>query len=323
MTNLSTRQQQILALVDEKGFVTIEALADSFGVSAQTIRREIIALDKISMLQRFHGGAGRAADTDKLRLGHEYKALHDNDEKDLIARHAMTHISNGDTLYIDVGTTMETVATHLNGLEQLTVLTNSMLVAIKLDHTRHSVHVLGGEVAGQDGSLVGEQVVLQLRDLRLDHALIGCSAIEPDGSVMDFDKRKIAIKQAARSVSRHSYLLASNRKFERTAFARICHRDDFDEVISGSSVLALTGCNGLLTSLLALTWCCDPSMLGCPKVSTISPKRRSAPRFLLSDVMEQKIAQRLMAVAFRFKSCRYMTAGAARGFKAGLFFFIL
>lgn len=232
MDGLSERQQQILERVDQAGFVTIEALAESFGVSAQTIRREIIALDNKGILQRFHGGAGRASGTDKLRLGHEYKSHYERDEKDLIARQAARLIHSGDSLYIDVGTTMEIAAEKINEIEQLTILTNSMLVAAKFNHGRHLVHVLGGEVAGHDGSLVGEQAVLQLCDVRLDHALIGCSAIEPAGNVMDFDQRKIAIKQAARSVAKQSYLLATHRKFGRSAFARICHVDDFDQLIT-------------------------------------------------------------------------------------------
>ncbi|WP_373237483.1 DeoR/GlpR family DNA-binding transcription regulator [Cohaesibacter celericrescens] len=243
MDALSPRQQQILELVDRVGFVTIEALAESFKVSAQTIRREIITLDSKGILQRFHGGAGRANGTDKLRLGHEYKSQQEHLEKEIIAKQVTQHIASGDTLYIDVGTTMERVAQELNKFDQLTILTNSILVATKFDHARHSVNVLGGEIAGQDGSLVGEQAVQQLRNLRLDHALIGCSAIEPDGSVMDFDQRKIAIKQAAKSVSRHSYLLASQHKFGRTAFARICHMDEFTTVISntGKGIITATG----------------------------------------------------------------------------------
>ncbi|WP_319567478.1 DeoR/GlpR family DNA-binding transcription regulator [Cohaesibacter marisflavi] len=232
MDTLSKRQQDILTLVGESGFVTIEALADSFGVSAQTIRREIIAMDNAGLLQRFHGGAGRAEGTSTLRLGHNYKAHQNREEKDLIAQKVADLVAPGSSLYIDVGTTMEAAAIRLNKLASLTILTNSMRVAANFDHTRHAVHVLGGVMAGQDGSLVGEQAVLNLRDVRLDYALIGCSGIETSGSVMDFDQRKIAIKQAALGVARHSYLLATAGKFERSAFARICHRDDVEAVIS-------------------------------------------------------------------------------------------
>lgn len=232
METLTGRQQDILALVGETGFVTIEALADSFGVSAQTIRREIIALDKAGLLQRFHGGAGRAEGTNTLRLGHHYKAQMDREEKDHIATKVASLIKPGSSLYMDVGTTMEAAALALNRLDNLTILTNSMRVAAQFDPGHHSVHVLGGEVAGQDGSLVGEQAVLHVRDLRLDYALIGCSGIEPNGNVMDFDRRKIAIKQAALSVCRHGYLLATSAKFSHSAFARICHTDDLDAVIT-------------------------------------------------------------------------------------------
>lgn len=228
---LTDRQREIVEMVESQGFVTIEQLADGFDVSAQTVRRDIIALDAMGMLQRFHGGAGIGGSA-AVRLGHGQKRLVAQDAKREMAAAAAQLVSPGVCLYIDVGTTTEAAAVELNACEGLTVFTNSFHVAAVFDPGCHDVHVLGGTVAGKDGSMVGETIVTQLLDLRLDLAMIGCSGIEADGSVMDFDPRKIAVKQAAMRVANRTCLLATKDKFGRTARARFANLTDFDDVIS-------------------------------------------------------------------------------------------
>lgn len=228
---LSERQGAILLAIEANGFVTIERLADQFGVSAQTIRRDVIAMDAEGLVQRFHGGAGARGDERTLRLGHEHKRSVAAGEKKRIAAKAAALVPDGSALFIDVGTTMEALAAALDEKNRLDVFTNSTLVAMAFNPTRHNVHVLGGRLAGQDGSLTGEEVVLALRALRLDIALIGCSGIEPEGRVMDFDLSKIAIKRSALECARVSMLLAADAKFGKSARAEIAPLSAFDHVV--------------------------------------------------------------------------------------------
>lgn len=230
---LTPRQRRILEAVEGRGFVTIERLAESFDVSAQTVRRDIIALDAAGLIQRFHGGAGIGGESSTVRLGHGRKRSLAQEAKRAIARSAAQLVPEGAAVFMDVGTTAEALAVELNAVaKQLTVFTNSLHVADAFRPDRHEVHVLGGVLAGSDGSLVGEETVAQVLDLRLDAAFIGCSGIEADGSVMDFDRRKIAIKRAAMRVSAERYLLAAENKFGRTARARVALLADFTRVIS-------------------------------------------------------------------------------------------
>lgn len=229
---LTERQRKILAAVEAQGFVTIEGLADAFQVSAQTVRRDIIALDAARLLQRFHGGAGIGADNTAVRLGHHHKRTIAADAKQAIAHKAAAIVPAGASVFLDVGTTVEAAAAALNRTDGLTVFTNSMNAAAMFDPQAHDVHVLGGQLGGGDGSLVGETVVTALVELRLDYALIGCSGIEDGGAVMDFDMRKIAVKKAAMRAARHRCLLAAADKFGRSARAVIAMTRDFDHIVS-------------------------------------------------------------------------------------------
>ncbi len=229
---LTDRQRQILDAVATHGFVTIEALARSFTVSTQTVRRDIIALSAANLLQRFHGGAGIGTEAPAVRLAHGYKQTLAAQAKRMIGRKAAALVPPGASVFLDVGTTIEAAAEALGALKGLTVFTNSLRAATLFSHDRHTVHVLGGQLAGLDGSLVGEAAVKILLGLRTDFAMIGCSGIEPGGAVMDFDLRKIAIKQAALQTARQKCLLVTRNKLGRSALAQIATRDDFDHILS-------------------------------------------------------------------------------------------
>jgi DeoR family glycerol-3-phosphate regulon repressor len=233
---LTERQARILALAERQGFVTIETLAEDFGVSAQTVRRDIIALDKAGLLQRFHGGAGSnggaSGGGESLRLDHERKRALQVEAKRLIAARAAAQVPDGAAVFLDVGTTVEAAAEALNAKQRLLVFTTSLHAALRFEHERHEVHVIGGRLSGKDGSLTGEGPIATLAGLRLDVALIGCSAIEEGGRAMDFDLGKIAVKRAAIQAAGRSLLLATRSKFGRTARAEIAPRSAFAEIVT-------------------------------------------------------------------------------------------
>ena len=231
-TPLTERQAVILDRVAQTGFVRIEALAAEFGVSAQTVRRDIIALSDTGRLQRFHGGAGPADGTEAARLDHRAKRDIARPEKRLVAQRAAAEVPDGATLFLDVGTTIEACADALARRPGFCIFTNSMRAAMAFDPGEHAVHVLGGRLSGRDGSLTGEEMIVRLREVQLDYALIACSGIDDGGRVMDFDLSKIAVKRAAMAASRVAYLLATQSKFGRAALATIAPIERFHRVFT-------------------------------------------------------------------------------------------
>lgn len=222
----------ILALVGENGYVMIEALAARYGVSAQTIRRDIIALSDAGCLQRFHGGAGPVERGDAARLDYRAKRAIARPEKGVVGRKAAQLVADGATIFLDVGTTIEACAKQLASRPGFTIFTNSMPAAAKFDPSEHQVFVLGGRMAGRDGSLVGDEALNILGNVALDYALIACSAIDAQGRVMDYDMAKISIKRMAMRSARQNLLLATQSKFNRSALAVIAPKDQFDAVIT-------------------------------------------------------------------------------------------
>ncbi|WP_042698442.1 DeoR/GlpR family DNA-binding transcription regulator [Azospirillum sp. B506] len=238
--SLPLRQREILTLIRDRGFVTIEALADHFAVSDQTIRRDIIRLDGVGLLQRFHGGAG--VRDQSVRLGYVEKQAIAPQGKERIAAAVAALVPEGASVFLDVGTTVEAVARALRGKRRLHVFTNSLSAGSLLaGRPGIDVFVTGGVVHGADGSLVGDAVIATLERCRLDLAVIGISGFDEDGAPMDFDMQKIGIKRVAMAAARRSVAVADAGKFARSAIVRIAPAGDFGLLVTDSPPPAALG----------------------------------------------------------------------------------
>lgn len=234
-SDLTPRQSEILQMVAEHGYATLESLAQRFDVSVQSIRRDIIHLDRLRLLQRFHGGAGSMDTT--VRLGYAEKSTRAAAAKTQIGRAAAQLVSDGAAVFLDVGTTVEAVASALKARDiRLHVFTNSLACAALLaGGADMSVHVFGGSLHGADGSLVGATTLAGIEAIHFDHAFIGYSGFAADGSVLDYDLEKIAIKRAAMRRSVQSILVGDQSKFGRRAIATIGAPSDFSHLVTDAS----------------------------------------------------------------------------------------
>mgnify|MGYP000898197805 CR=1 FL=1 len=229
---LSERQQAILEQVQARGFATIEVLAEAFGVSAQTIRRDIIRLDRARLLQRFHGGAGLLREA-PVRLGYVQKTALAGDAKQTIARLAADLAPEGAVVYLDVGTTSEAVARRLAKRSGLFVVTNSVRIAgLFAGRSDLQVVVTGGSLRGADGSLVGAEANAAVRQFRFDLAFVGCSGLDAEAGVTDFDPDKVAVKRSAIESAAAAVLLADASKVGRAAVVRIAPLTAFGRLVT-------------------------------------------------------------------------------------------
>jgi DeoR family glycerol-3-phosphate regulon repressor len=128
------------------------------------------------------------------------------------------------SLFINIGTTTEAVAQALIGHSGLLVITNNLNVANIL-HAQEKIDVIiaGGPVRRSDGGVTGAAAVDFISQFKVDYAVIGASAIDEDGALLDFDYREVRVSQAIIENSRHVILAADRLKFERAAPIRIGH----------------------------------------------------------------------------------------------------
>jgi DeoR family glycerol-3-phosphate regulon repressor len=228
------RHESILTLLKESGSVSIEVLVDHFKVTPQTIRRDLAYLAEQKKLRRHHGGAGSISSTENT--AYQTRKIMNLEAKQKIAQHVVSMIPNGSSVFINIGTTTETIAQALMHHENLQIVTNNLHVASILGAKKDfSVLIAGGEVRQRDGGVIGEATEEFINQFRMDFGIIGISGIEDDGSLLDFDFREVRVAQAIIKNSRRVLLAADSSKFGRYAMVRLGNITQAHDLITDAS----------------------------------------------------------------------------------------
>lgn len=225
------RHPDILQIAKREGKVTVEQLAEHFGVTLQTIRRDLTELAEANKLERVHGGAILPSGTTNI----EYEERRNLNEgaKLAIARACAEQIPDGCSVFLNIGTSTEAVARQLLRHRDLMIVTNNMNVASILSENIDCQTILtGGKLRQSDNGLVGHVATAAIRQFKFDIAVIGCSALDHDGDLMDFDIEEVGVSQTILARSRKPFLVADGSKFNRTAPARIASMADLDTVFT-------------------------------------------------------------------------------------------
>lgn len=224
---ITPRQSDILSRARAEGRVMVDDLADTFGMTVQTIRRDLSDLCQARLLDRIHGGA--VLPSGVTNIGYEDRRRLNAGAKDAIARACAVEIPNGASLFLNIGTTTEAVARALQGHNGLMVVTNNMNAAqILAANPSCEVVLAGGALRRADGGLVGDLAVQTIRAFKVDVAVIGASALDQDGDLLDFDIQEVRVAHAILQQARQAFLVADQGKLTRAAPVRIGSLRDLD-----------------------------------------------------------------------------------------------
>ncbi|CUH43790.1 DeoR/GlpR family DNA-binding transcription regulator [Ruegeria atlantica] len=225
--SLSFRQSDILNIARQDGRVMVDDLAAQFGVTVQTIRRDLSELADLGKLDRVHGGA--VIRSGVSNIGYEDRRALNDEAKARIASACARDIPDGASVFMNIGTSTEAVARQLVNHKNLMVVTNNMNVAnILAENADCEIVVAGGVLRRSDGGLVGNLTVSTIRHFKFDYAVIGCSALDADGDLLDFDFQEVQVSQTILAQTRRTFLVADHSKFQRAAPARITSLAEID-----------------------------------------------------------------------------------------------
>ncbi len=248
MEPVSPRQADILDLARRNGRVEVEQLAGVFDVTPQTIRKDLNDLCEHGLLQRVHGGA--VFPSGVANYAYEARRQFAADEKRRIGETTARLLPNNSSIMLNIGTTTEQVALALRRHDGIMVITNNINVAnILREAPAVEVIIAGGLVRHADGGIVGEATVDFIRQFKVDHAVIGASAIDEDGSIYDYDFREVRVAREILAHARRTILVADGMKFERNAPVRIAHLSEIDIFVTDRAppdpVVSLCAENGV------------------------------------------------------------------------------
>jgi DeoR family fructose operon transcriptional repressor len=234
------RQQAIARLVTRDRRVNVTEAAESFGVTTETVRRDLAVLERQGLVRRVHGGA---VSSDALTMLEP--AISDRDQaaaeqKDRIGLAALDMLPpSGGSIVLDAGTTTSRLASRIPSDRQLTVVTNAVAIAASLTARSTDsldVHVLGGRVRPVSQAAVGAPALKALADTRVDVAFMGTNGLHPGYGLTTPDIDEAAVKSAMIRAGRRVVVLADSRKLGEETLVRFGTLDQIDAVVTDDGI---------------------------------------------------------------------------------------
>lgn len=220
------RQTQIMTLVRESGYQDVNDLAILFGVDQSTIRRDLIKMERLGLVERNHGGVSAPARDGRHDTAFDIKEREHHAEKIAIAAAMAERIGPGQTVLLDSGSTTLEVARHLIDHDGLTLITNDLRIGVEIaSHPSAHVVVLGGELLPNVYTLWGDNAIKQLKKLKVDVAVFGADAVNAEG-ITNTNGYEVELKRTMNEVSNASFLVADSSKFERQAVFKVLALED-------------------------------------------------------------------------------------------------
>lgn len=218
----SERQEEIAQLVSERSAVRINELVSRFGVSAETIRRDLLELERVHRLRRVHGGALRIPCSVEY-LSRSERGGKNQARKAELAEYAAGLIRENDTIMVDSGSTAVEFARMLvRRFEKLTVITNSLEV-FELVRAResYSLYLCSGFFLPGENAFYGPWTLDFLGQLHAATAFLFPSAISMQYGAMDYDRDLYGVQQKMMERADRTVFLADSDKFEKTALLKL------------------------------------------------------------------------------------------------------
>jgi DeoR/GlpR family transcriptional regulator of sugar metabolism len=215
---IDARRKKILELLERSGHVYVTQLSEALGATTVTIRSDLKALETSGYLERVPGGA-----IAKVKLAQSDAVVSLLKEKRAIARACAARIDNGDTLFINSGTTTLELAYALRQHRNLNIVTSSIAIATLLsDAPSFRVILLGGELNVQYGFTRGGDAQDQLSKYQADHCILTLDGVSASEGITTYHADEAIIDRMMVERAKHTIVVADHSKIGRAGFSLIC-----------------------------------------------------------------------------------------------------
>ena len=228
------RLQSISAQIDMHGRVSVVELAEQFEVAQETIRRDLAKLENIGVVRKVHGGAVTLQNKYEQSLAARFEQ--GIPQKHEVARLAAELIPPGSTLFVDFGTTTNAFAEHIKHLSDLTILTNSHLIAATLSgSSNNEVYVLGGKYDDSVKANLGPMLIDSIGNFLADFAVIGIGGVKADVGLSNQNIEEAIVARTMIGRSSETIVLADPSKFNRHGIAHVADFHQVDYLVSSEA----------------------------------------------------------------------------------------
>jgi DeoR/GlpR family transcriptional regulator of sugar metabolism len=233
---LEERLDRILAMLQDRGRVSVAELSQQFEVSAVTIRHDLTTLEQRGFLVRTHGGAmlkpNAGTDLPAFALRKELHLA----EKQRIGQAAADLVGDGESIVLDASTTAWQIARHLKARKELTVVTNGLFIALEfVESPGVTVVMPGGSLRPASASLVGDQGACILERYHVQKGFFGAGGFTLEEGLTDTDQYEVELKRRMVERAKEVIAVVDSSKWGQVTFAPLVSVDQLQRVITDTS----------------------------------------------------------------------------------------
>lgn len=226
------RKQKILEILQRDGKVKVNELSALFDISDVTIRMDLADLEAKGLLSRVHGGAVSSYKT-YFNMSMQQRMSANQEQKQAIAKQIVGMIEENDTIMLNAGTTTLTVFRMLPSNINLSIVTNSVAIALEAGAIPNfNVVLLGGSINSKHQFIYGDEAIAHLEKYHADKLILSVDGITPENGLTTFYNREVELDKVMLSHSATRIIAADSTKLGRTAFARIADITEADYLIT-------------------------------------------------------------------------------------------
>lgn len=226
------RRNLILEKLQDERKVVVSELSEQFGVSEETIRRDLDKLEKEGLATKTYGGAV-LVENNNTDMPFSVRKKTNMQGKRIIANLIQDLISDGDHIIVDPSTTAVAIVNALKSKKNLTIVTNSIEVLVELtDMQGWDIISTGGTMRENYLALVGPKALETINSFNTDKAIMSCKGIDMEKGITDANEMFSQVKKAMLHSAKQKILAVDSTKFEKVAFSQICEVCDLDMVVT-------------------------------------------------------------------------------------------
>lgn len=229
------RQNQILEMIQEKKYCTVDFLAKHFFVAPITIRRDLSCLEAAGLIKRCHGGASLPEHQNR-EVPYDLRDRTNPSVKAELGRRAAALLKDGDTVFMDASTTVRHIVDYIYPEQNLTIITNSMKVLEKLTEKHIRCYLTGGMLLENSFALVGKVAERALLDLYADVCFFSSQGITEEGVITDFSEAETGLRQLMIKNAKRRVFLFDDSKLGKRFLFRVCDSSAVDDFITNARV---------------------------------------------------------------------------------------
>lgn len=230
------RRNRIMSLLNDSKSILVQSAAEAFGVTEETIRRDLKVLEAQGLLVRTHGGAV-LSDNSKTEVSLEVRQAINIPGKDAIAKKASELINDGDTIILDASTSSLFLARHIKYKKGLTVITNAEKIVLELSGCEDMTIIsTGGILRNKSLSYVGRIAENSLNNYYADKLFMSCKGFSAETGLTDSNEQESDIRKLMMKCSKKVIFLCDNTKFDKVGYVTTARLEDINIMITDTAL---------------------------------------------------------------------------------------